>query len=374
VKAFAIANRLWRRRGVLTAMAGIIVVGCSHDRFTPTVVEEFVPGDRLAALSASDTLQLLPLHTYDGSGQSVHPDFVAPPSWWSRQLFYLAVTPYPGGNSKLENPSLYAGVDGVTWGAAPGAPVPLVKPRQGYLSDPSLVFDPDTAQLVMYYREASKYDRIYTIRSADGVTWSNPKLTITAAFSSVLSPSVVRRSQDDWVMWSVNSAPGGCHGPSTKVEMRRSFDGQTWSAPQTVDIPVGSGSYVWHIDVQWIQERNEYWALFPVKAPGTCATKAVYLATSPDGLSWHTISTPVLVAGAIPAFRDVVYRSTFAYDPATEDVTFWFSGSRIQGKQVAWRTAVQRRSRLALFDPALVKGAPGIPVASQALTAAFDPP
>lgn len=315
----------------------------------------------------------MPLRTYDGSGQTVHPDFVSPPSQWNPRLLYMVVTPYPGGKTKYENPSLYAGVDGVTWGAAPGAPMPLAKPQQGYLSDPDISFDPVTNELVLYYRQASSVDKIFMIRSPDGRSWSNPVQVLTGASSSLVSPAVVRRGSGDWVMWTVNGAPG-CHGGSASVDVRHSMNGQDWSDPEPVTIPLQRGKFVWHLDVQWISERQEYWALFPVKAAGTCVTTAVYLATSPDGVSWHTEATPVLTTGAIPEFRNVVYRSTFAYNPTADEVTFWFSGARVIGKHITWRTAIQRRSRSELFLAASANTALDIPVASRTLSATFDPP
>jgi len=326
--------------------------------------------DIAAILNAPASLQLLPLSTYDGSGQSVHPDFVAPPSSFGHGLAFLVLTPYPGGTTKFENPSLYAGLDGVLWGAAPGAPMPLAKPQQGYLSDPDISYDAATNELVMYYRQASSVDKLFMITSPDGAAWSSPSLVLTSAFSTVLSPTIATRGDGDWRMWTVNGAPG-CHGFSTSVAMRRSTDGRTWSDPERVDLPVLGGQFPWHLDVQWISSRNEYWALFPAKLPGTCATRAVYLATSPDGLTWTTLATPVLTAGAIPEFRDVVYRSTFAYDAARDEITFWFSGARRDGKRICWRTAVQRRSRSDVFgaDAGVAIAGPG-----EELRAAFVPP
>jgi hypothetical protein len=285
----------------------------------------------------------------------------------------MVVTPYPGGRTQYENPSLYAGVDGVTWGAAPGAPMPLAKPQQGHLSDPDILYDPVTNELVLYYRQASTVDKIFLIRSLDGRTWSDPVQVLTGAFSTLLSPAVVRRGPGDWLMWTVNGAPG-CRGSSASVNVRHSMNGRDWSDAEPVLIPLQSGRFVWHVDVQWISQRQEYWALFPVKTPGTCVTTAVYLATSPDGVSWHTEPTPVLKAGAIPEFRSIVYRSTFAYNPVGDEVTFWFSGALAIGKHITWRSAIQQRSRSELFRAVSANMALDIPAASSVLSAVFDPP
>jgi len=60
-----------------------------------------------------------------------------------------------------------------------------------------------------------------------------------------------------------------------------------WSPPEQVSL-VQLGYSVWHIDVQWIASRSEFWALYNVKTPGSCTTPAVYLATSGDGVTWRT--------------------------------------------------------------------------------------
>ena len=44
---------------------------------------------------------------------------------------------------------------------------------------------------------------------------------------------------------------------------------------------------------------------------------ALYLATSADGRTWKTYPSPILARGTTPLFTDIVYRSTFAYEPRT---------------------------------------------------------
>lgn len=326
-----------------------------------------------AVLLVPDAPTTLAVRTYDGSGETVHPDFAAPRAPWRHRLFYLALTPYPSGSSTYENPSLYASVDGLRWSGAPRAPMPIVRPRSGHLSDPDIVHASARGQLFLYYREAGDSDRVLLTHSSDGAGWSTPAQLFATAPSAALSPAVVRRATSDWLMWSVN-ATGGCMGPSTTVEMRRSADGMAWSAPVPVDLRAPSLLYAWHIDVQWIPDRQEYWALFPVKAPETCATTALLLATSRDGIVWRTLPTPVLTAGAMADLRDIVYRSTFSYDARTDMVTLWVSGARFVDEAFRWHTVAMRRPRRALFAELSrslrAKVAPPLP----AVTAAFTPP
>jgi hypothetical protein len=245
---------------------------------------------------------------------------------------------------------------GSAWTVREGLVNPVAAPasKDGYLSDPDHLYLPDTKELWLYYREVPSgrptiENVIYRKRSADGVHWS-PALEVARAVGhAIISPSVVRRAPGQWEMWSVNGGPNGCNGTATTVELRTSADGEQWSAPTTVSL-AQSGGFPWHIEVQWIPRRRQYWALYNVKSPGTCATGELYLATSSDGRSWRTYPSPVLSKGAIPAFAHIVYRSTFEYDARRDVVTFWYSGAQqLPGAGWVWSAATQQRRRTALF-------------------------
>jgi len=251
--------------------------------------------------------------------------------------------------------------------------MPLAHPQEGHLSDPDVVHAPVRNELFLYYRQAGLTDRIFFTRSVDGSRWTLPRALFDAPRNGALSPAVVRKRRGDWLMWSINAGTG-CQDSTTSVELRRSSNGTEWSAPQTVSLPNPAGQFAWHIDVAWIPSRAEFWALFPVKAPGTCATTAVFLATSADGVTWRTLPTPVMTAGAIPAFADVVYRSTFAYDAQRDVVTLWFSGARRRDGAYTWRTAAQQRTRAALFASAARAPTAKLPTARRAVRTTFTPP
>lgn len=349
------------------------MVACSRDDRAPTIPEARATSDS-AVLHVPDAPVALDVSTYDGSGETVHPDFSAPRAPWRHRVFYLALTPYPAGNQNFENPSLYASLDGVRWGAAPRAPMPLVKPSAGHLSDPDIVHASARGELFLYYREASDSDRIYLVRSADAAAWSRPQpLLVTRQFAT-LSPAVVRRGPGDWWMWSVD-AGGGCGDVATHVELRRSSDGIAWSAPVPTMLGAPTNTFAWHLDVQWIPERGEFWALYPVKEPGTCATTALYLATSKDGARWHTKPTPVLTAGRIRELWHIVYRSTFSYDARTDRVALWLSGARRDDDgYYHWRTVAVRRPRAALFAEISRALRAQVPPAPPQIRASFTPP
>lgn len=313
-----------------------------------------------------DSLQPLRLGTYEGTGQVVHPDFARVGREGALRGGLLAITPYPNGNPAYENPAFYRSEDFVGWAVPVGTPDPVVRPNDGYLSDPDLVYDPVRGELLLYYREVGHTNTILMTHSPDGVAWSHADTVTVAPNQELVSPSIVRRSATEWLMWAVN-AHTGCSDERAELELRRSENGTTWSDPEPVQLSQ-QGVMPWHVDVQWIPSRQEYWALFPAKRPASCSTTALYLATSPDGVTWRTYPSPVLARGASAEFADIVYRSTFIYHPRSDVITFWYSGARYENGRYVWSAMVQRLKREALFarlaKPArtsLMLPRPGIP-------------
>jgi hypothetical protein len=317
---------------------------------------------------------LLTPRTYDGSRQTVHPDFARTPADWGAYELHLALTPYPNGASMLENPSLYVSRLGYRWFPEAGVKNPIVSPSAGYLSDPDIVYVPTTRELWMYYRQADTKNRIYLVRSHDGIKWGSAIRVVEGANHTIVSPTVVRRSATDWLMWSVNGGPIGCGDQHAWVELRRSKDGINWG--NATPIVLQNGDLMpWHIDVQWIPEFSQYWALYPVKEAGTCVTTAVFLATSADGISWTTYATPVLRSGELGELRDVVYRSTFTYVAEGDEIRFWFSGANIDDtKTYNWRTVFQRRRREDVFAGMMAPSPSTLRALMNALPPLTDPP
>lgn len=302
-----------------------------------------LPDDCVA--SPPDETRLLPITTYDGSGQVVHPDVAIGagtlPGYW------LAITPYPNGNANYENPSILSGIDGRNWTVPTGLTNPVARSALGgYLSDPDVVWDPGTQRLWLYYREVATGQNIIRLkRSDDGVRWDDPVTVATAPSHQIISPTVVRGAPGaPWTMWSVNSGPAGCTAQGTTVERRTSSDGIHWNAPAATDL-AQPGEIIWHIDVEWIPARSAYWAIYNTyPTGGTCVTDALYLAESADGVHWTTHPSPIVRRGVLEAFDDIVYRSSFQVDPAGGSVTLWVSGATFTAATgYTWSAALLRR-------------------------------
>ena len=329
-------------RGVVKSRGAVLVAlmtatACS-DGSTPPVV---LP---------PTNIHVVALATYDGSGEAVHPDVANTPAGWDgdgdkKQLF---VTPYPNGDASKENPSLFTRTSSLEWLVPNGVMNPIARPDIGYLSDPDQVFNPETNELWLYYRGVTTQNEIFLIRGSGPSRWSAPELVASAPNHSIVSPSVVRRGAGDWLMWAVNSGSGGCSGASTTVELRRSSDGIVWSAPVTADLPE-TGVFPWHIDVEWIPSKQEFWATYNVKIPGSCTTAALHFAKSADGLHWTPAAGSVLERSAIPEFTDIVYRASLEYDQVSDRITLWYSGAHYANSRYTWRIATEELSAADFF-------------------------
>jgi hypothetical protein len=288
-----------------------------------------------------DTMELLAFSTYEGTGETVHPDYARTP--WNGLRNLLAITPYPGGNSDYENPSLFAGRSPLLWPVPTGVVNPLAQPSKGtFLSDPDLVFVPEADELRLYYRSVDTQNHMLVMRSKDGIRWGPPREVESAPNHRLISPAVVYRGPGDWWMWSIDGGKEGCSALTSGLELRRSTDGLHWGRPVAAPLE-HDGFTPWHIDVQWIPSRRQFWAVYNGKLTRSCTTPALFLATSPDGIVWTPIREPLVRKGAIPAFQDVVYRSTFRYDAGSDDLWLWISGARFDFDRWTWSTALQRR-------------------------------
>jgi len=355
----------WTLGAVHGKHSATATVGGQHATFRATAVEPL----------SSGSVRRLKLATFDKSGQVVHPDVARVPRGWAPARRFLAITPYPDGNIDHELPSVYQSGDLSEWDAPDGLTNPVIRPKKGYLSDPDLVFEPTRRELWMYFRHVRRRNAVFLTASPDGKTWSRPVLVASAPNHQLVSPAVVRVGPNDWHMWSVNAGNLGCRNETTSVEHRTSTDGYHWSGPSTVQMSGPDEMTPWHVDVVWVPELLEFWALYNEKPTDSCATPALRLVTSQDGITWKQYPTPVLRAGVIGEFKDIVYRSTLEYDARTDMVTLWYSGARAGSEQGwTWSAAVERQSRTDLFRAVRTPEPPQQTVLARSTARLFDAP
>lgn len=276
------------------------------------------------------TLTQLTIPTYDGSGQTVHPDVIKIAGGWNGWLYWMAITPYPSSDDTKENPSILVSNDGTTWQEPDGITNPVVAYPGGssFNSDPDLVYDSTTDTLWLFYRESDgSTDDIYVTSSTDGITWATPTLLFSTPFAEALSPAVVRDGAT-WRMWTVNKTPS----PNTMEMRSTSVPDGTWTAPTTTDAVAADGKDIWHIDI--VADGSDFRAFLNVDdIDGASGDNGmIALGSSTDGLTWTTGSA-VLEPAATGWTSDRLYRGSGLYEQ--DRWRFWVSAKSDAGE---WHT------------------------------------
>lgn len=310
-----------------------------------------------------DTILDLPLATYDGSGQAVHPSELHLPNGFAGWPYWMAVTPYPFGDARYENPSLFVSSDGRNWTVPPGASNPLVLPGSAgqspsagtaryytrtldgintTLSDPDLVYDPQAHELRLYFRQVGQTgEQVLVMDTPDGSSWTDPQTVMSAdpiVGGDLISPSVVDEGSQ-WQAWFVS---GICGAASSIVQTAFSPDGLShWTAAQSVHISQ-PGYVIWHIQVRHF--RNAYWALYSgyANTSNDCFAGSLFLARSADGLNWTTFSRPIVEDASADRFSSGLYRSSMVYDSAQDVLVLQISGYHPLGDRLASATGMMK--------------------------------
>lgn len=271
--------------------------------------------------------------TYDGSGQVVHPSVYYRADGWNGFSYWMAMTPFPGGDASKENPSILASNDGDNWIVPNGLTNPIdARPGANYNSDAEIVMDANDL-LWCVYRETdgSTYDKLKVRSSSDGVIWSAETEILSGAFSSLLSPSVVWDGSQ-FVMWSVNRS--GTF-PYQHVE-RRTCAAPTGTWSSGVDITFANKPNqnfgMWHVCTR-LNGTTYQMLLLSETVSGFCLT---YL-TGNDGKSW-TFDTRFFLM-KMPGFWDgsQMYRASFVDMGTYLDI--WYSAKDVNSVWHIGRTS-----------------------------------
>ena len=263
--------------------------------------------------------------TYDGSGQAIHPSVVYFPAGWRGWRYWMAMTPYTGTSSAVENPSILVSQDGETWEVPAGLTNPIV-PRptppggvNGYNSDVELVW----ADGVLYcvYRSTVDnlgIDTIRVISSSDGVTWGGDTLLLTspAGSGARVSPTVVHDPVSGvWSMWLVTNISGAATNNEIHLLTAPAITGPWTDKGVCAGLTARANHEPWHIHVH--EDAGEL-TMFYTQAPnGTASPGLLWRAVSPagDGLAWSRDAYPTLsgnnanAGGAVTKWDAATYRA-----------------------------------------------------------------
>ena len=188
------------------------------------------------------------LDTFDGSGQSVHPDIA-----YFREQYWLAVTPYPYGMEEYENPCIYQG-DDLTHLKVPKGPIAIQhKHTQGiHLSDPCFAINNGT--LYCYYRESERKGNIeeqtiWGIQYLESNNcWSEPVLILNSVDDKILSPAIFFDEKGEQTVFYVSSLNDRYSLVSTKTESVIS----NLTEHRIIGVP--DDYYLWHIGITKVKD------------------------------------------------------------------------------------------------------------------------
>lgn len=237
---------------------------------------------------------------------------------WNGYHYWMAVSPYPGGDDSQENPCIYASNDLETWEVPGGLTNPIYPTPENYKkgvvynSDPDLIYNSDTNQLECWWRYVDDNlgtMTIYRKVSPDGTRWGREEIVALTGRKTVDYVSFSVLYEDHmYKMWSV--------GSGYKVQYTQSKDAEHWDALRTMAIPFRDQQLrLWHMDMIHTDIGYEMiFVAFDKQFDSAREHMSLYYANSFDNRS---ISEPVVILQ--PSSGDAwdgdgLYKSTFFKD------------------------------------------------------------
>jgi hypothetical protein len=261
----------------------------------------------------------LVIPTYDGSNQATHPDVLLERDPAGAPHLTMAMTPYPFSDRRLENPSLLVSADGMSFTPAPGVAAPLVPPPPtDHNDDPDLRRDPRSGDYELLYLESLRPERqtLVALRSHDGRTWARRDAIVydlAHGAPFIVSPAAIDDGGKTYLFYA-DTTRGALY---TMV----SADGATWDPGSATPVRIDLGRVVpWHVDVL---RGDTGYALLISGYPEQFAHQNLYLATSPDLVTWTLRPEPLLDYRDPALGVESLYRSTGVVEHGT--LVVWYA-------------------------------------------------
>lgn len=188
-------NHIRRLIAALTILA--VALAARAQQASGTGITQTSPGFDLTPPTPNAAVPLQMLN-YLGNIENIHPKVLYFADGWRGHRYWMAYTPYPLGAVDAENPCVAVSDDGYEWDAPAGVANPLAgTPWQGYNSDTHLLYDPGEDRLEVWWRPVDSSgprirDAFMRVVSYDGVTWSEPQTVLEYGDPGMcrLSPAV----------------------------------------------------------------------------------------------------------------------------------------------------------------------------------------
>lgn len=267
---------------------------------------------------------------YGHGGSVVHPDVLDfGATKWNGRRYWMVATPFYGDQWQLENPSIWASDNPLSWTEISKNPV-YPTPSYKWNSDTDLVHDPETDELVMFYRDG--YFNTLVSRSYDGTNWTaRPGTQITLpgyGSSEIVAPSVLRVGTEWWLWGIVLQNPG----PHKMALWKANKPEGTWTLASECSGLTPTITQIWHHNV--LRTPSGKFILLvtnddPTGAGVAHESGAVYAASSVDGVTWAANPTRVIATKAArPGKWDDhrLYRVAMTLHENGTHVRVWYCG------------------------------------------------
>jgi len=293
----------------------------------------------------------------EGGGEAVHPSVAC--AELSTFRCALAMTPYPNGNVRLENPSILIGIDTTHWVEQRGGRNPVVAlPPAGWInnSDPDLNFDAGASRYFLTDRAASFDSNVVeAYGSRDAVGWEPQGRLLNGRSGAIVSPSFTLGHDGVPRMYSVSTR--GCANVASDnaaapnhLEVRFATDYvpgkrlEELHYGEPVAVQMTQPNFVpWHTEVRWVPEIGLYLGLMTDFALGdNCLADDLFLATSADGVNFTTYPHALMWRKNPWHQFQSVYRSTFVYDAQHDYLRIWLSVHTLASQWTLWYMTVDR--------------------------------
>jgi len=277
--------------------------------------------------------------TPDGTGEATHPSVVKLDAPVAGFTYWMAFTPYAGGDDEHEDPCIAASNDGVTWVVPPGLVNPIDNQPGSpgaYNSDVDLRYYDGVFTLVWRTYDPAATgaeEKLYFSTSADGIGWA-PKTLFYSSSQSVrrlLSPCVLREA-GAWVMWAVDIVPS----PNQAVRVQGGAAlTDAWADP--VGVSMGAmqpGKEPWHLGL--IRVDDGYVGLLTDCTQDLSGRDGdLLLVVSSDGLTF-TNSGSTVIPREQPGEHDQLYRAALLPETvnSVEGFRVWYSAWLLGPPQV----------------------------------------
>ena len=276
------------------------------------------------------------LTTYvGGTNAVVHPSLLFFDEGWNGYRYWMAYTPYNGGDPQVENPSIAVSNDGEKWVTPPGLtnPIEPSPPGPGYLADPVLFMTPDGATMNMVFKVNDARKQLVLRTSTDGVAWTSKQVILDNTYEDV-SPAILWDQIHGYRMWTIVYDPAVTGGVNTMYVRTAADPAGPWSAPVACTasgLPEGAlsnGAKIWHIDIKRVgQEYHAVMTTAPDAGQPAGVGAQCWFGKSTDGLAWTYGRKPIMPTGNFT--QQGFYKAAILpkLTPAGLSYDMWYSGT-----------------------------------------------